>query len=1124
MEDGSALTPIVANQVQLAPSSLPQQQQPPDPSVHYVRSMAKLCDCPIYADKYNLSITGTGANATVTTGASRPQSAINSANSNVALADEARLNSIMLDCLRTKPAHQLVQRIPVHLLQLHRRISPDDKSIDGVGIELSPSIGLDSDTQPSPRVDMTTVSKLAQAVIERQTLINSQRTDEDGRGDSVSDSDKRAEDLFRKFYSPSSALSTSSTSTATGVRPLFLPVLDGIIVPANGGDDLAGTMLKSSCPFGQRSLLIGWSRSMLQYSAPTPPATAPTNVIQSTNYNDGINNNRLGLDHLIAAERIDALLEQNGLTDEQAVEFVSSFVRSFYRYHNQEIINTIINHYLTANNARRYQYWRKQRKLYNRHQFDPNADLVNISVMTTPTADSPMLSEKQSQQLFVLDTLLEAFQDASVNVPVLKTALIHVLRQLDSLGSAFIGQQLEKFAASNYKHQSAADDKYQTAGDKVLPDDKSFLRQFINFVRTLFNDPNWPLELRSFRPTKNQTDDQDDLTTSSNSAIEFVHQPKGTYLYQLDLAEYFEVLRDITKRMTAEQQNYSSLGWAHLRAFLLRTSISIESSDRLRLMMSIGCGLGDQYNDDESPATDFESMLTRWICDRFNAILACFVATGNAFNRDKCREESSLMSETNETSEAGIGDRLTRFEQECLTRLDPSRGSSNATNVGDLHLVKPLSGASSQSAVNSTPPDTLLSLKCDLQINEIAFDYFIEQLIQAADRGGEGRSSTWSAFNVFDQYIATLPITSFNSWRVSKLNDQKNAISLSHGEDTTGNNLDSSLVQQQQSFVSRSAFWANFIPALNCSRTQPISPTSLISIDSADNSSLQNLNLQSNCLTGAKVTPQSVIETYAIEVKQQLIKVLNQNRQQQSMANQNHHSLRMASLNHTATGADIDSTSETHDGLDVSSSSGGYFNTDVNHFGQISSTGVEPGFIQVQDGQKYQLLGSIKAFMRSRQIIFFVFSAALLISVILVTLVYAILNRRKRGGKFSSNDNKNRATRVCVADSDNQMLSAQLNSSITAEDITTSSVTSPSIIRSNKRNSLEVAPVIESNAAIIGQRQPTTDTCDTSGATMNGIAHASVDSGSEALISNRSATMSHQINSNNINQQGFQNW
>lgn len=270
-------------------------------------------------------------------------------------ADEGRLNAAMFECLRSKPAELIVRRVPLELL--HLSSSPTSgqpllqiqaRWLRLLEVHTNTSLALDEPDNLVP-VDARQVDLLVQRALD----------------------DGPTGELFN-------ALFPSGRPSSLGSRPLFGPLLDSSVVP---DEELAHAMLRSSSHFGTFDLLIGVSGSPL--SASTTGDEEP-----------------FGLEQPIGAQ-IGQRLANSGLSNEQAVELVGNFARSHYRYHTQEIANSIMSQYLSSSSV----------------------------------------AAVKSRPEFMLDSLLAAFQDSLVNVASLRVAIIHALRQLEPTLELYLARE-----------------------------------------------------------------------------------------------------------------------------------------------------------------------------------------------------------------------------------------------------------------------------------------------------------------------------------------------------------------------------------------------------------------------------------------------------------------------------------------------------------------------------------------------------------------------------------------------------------------------------------------------------------------------------------------------------------
>jgi len=857
LEDGSALSPLVTNQNVLPPRLPTQQQQQQQqqqaaqastltlsPATQHVRLLAKLCDCPVYLQIEPLA-NGSQAHS------QRNQQQTLYAQRLSALADETKTNALMIECLRYKPIEQIMQPVPLDLIQFdqegHLSIYSNKLAAFASSLELAnPELGLADNVggQTQPQADSSRpvqmsalkLSKLISALTDE--LLERERAEGAPRGAAGASSALRfgleLTELASAIYGPPSA----------SMRPLFGPIIDGTIVPE---EDVAISMLKTNSPFAQRDLLVGFSRPILNSvrqnhlsGEPEPTSSQLESRFQ------------LGPDHSIS-ERITNQMERTGLTGERAVELVNVFVRSFYKFHIQEITNSIVSHYLSNTGIRRPKLDKSPARNLNESQAGDEDSRISLQQST-------------------LDSLLEAFQDALVSVPVLKTALIHATKQLDTLVEAFVGQQFERWLQQRLG--GASSNSVLTN----LPRDA-----FASFARTLFNHSIWPLELYS---PSNQT----------------LLQPRATYLFQLDSRFLADQVHKSIGHISAERGNMSEFTLRKIRESLAEKLTKTERG-QFKFELSLACALefDEDYqdinagdgNEDSNRELEFETEIRRLVCSRIGQVLGSFVEAAN-FNKLLARKEAPGDT-IDEISSSITGDMVSKFEAKCLAVLDGRPQQQQHSVQLDHHLVQ-LAGVDSMGSVGSNEqPEQALAADCSRDFDSIASRVLLSHFALEAQGEEMAPSSRWLVFSLLNHHMATLPHLR-NHWRMGQVLDDLSA-------------------DGKWSLSQRASLWSNFIPALNCSKTQPILPSPLqtgangggnpLAGTNSNSSFLLNLNLVSSCQLGARNALDS-IETLSSSVKVQLQSRIAQwelnNRlsQQTAGAAHNHHSLRMATMSQSS--------------------------------------------------------------------------------------------------------------------------------------------------------------------------------------------------------------------------------
>lgn len=883
MEDGSALTPLVANHLmfsgQNAHSNLPLAHSSQTSSVQYIRMLAKLVNCPLYlrpqasSQQQQQNSTKSGvASIALTSHQQPPLVGFGS--------DEAKNNALLFECLRHKPVEQIVQRIPLELLQqsqptgdisiASRFLKNSALQIEAGSLDspLMSSFKFEQQQQQSSQrqlnsLDFSQLKRLVMHItreqLDRERLAAEVKLDKDNGDNNTNLDAPQLSELFTAIYWPTSA----------SLRPLFGPVIDGTIIPVsnnNDDGDVSMNMLKSSSNFGHRDLMIGISR---------PVFGTYNNNNEGDEVNEDDAKQELRSDYFIA-DRISEKLEQEGVSSEQAIEMVNLFVRSFYRHHNQEIANSLINHYL--NNANQPM---RKRVRFNLSSFSGK----NKAVLDDGEA------KLRQQQLALLQALLELFRDSLTNVPVLKTALIHAAKQLDPLLDVFAGQQFEKWQqgqlegpsrnnnnltfASNMDRNSNLISSASATAMKGEPlERRKLLESFAHFARQLFAHSEWPLKLHSPISTPNTP----------------VQQPKATYLYQLDSSLLIKEVQVALERLKLDYKKEERFDRRTLLSSLkdnlegvlvklqtrnferhLSFACAFEFGSRSKLDLMYEEGEGEEVEEDKEDVLDH---LKEVVCSKLGILIARFVSTGN-LNVQLQQISDRLDDVEDDYSIEPLPDQASKYARECLT------------NPADHHLVQ----ASSSDSSIAQELRVKSKLECQLRLNKLTISYLFTS---ESDSDDESRSnpnqnspqqgSIWTVFNLFSQQMASL-LKPKSLWTMREVSTQ---------------NYD-----QKSSLISRASFWSNFIPALNCSKTQPIIPASLLAtsstLPSSLNSSLLSLNLAFSCQQGAK-TSIDVMESLIANMEQQLesnIERWNSMQFSSRLAptiSQNHHNLRMANM------------------------------------------------------------------------------------------------------------------------------------------------------------------------------------------------------------------------------------
>lgn len=792
MEDGSALTPLIANHI-VAPSA-----GNVSPALLHLRLLARLSDCPVYLGAPSK---GVGGNGIISNNASvqpaQHQLANNGVGSGHGGSDiETRTNALTIECLRQKPIEQIMQRIPLDLLHFDQ--TTGDISMPAKWLRMLSQVSQTSNIAPQNySIDSLELSKLISAA----TRLKLEKEEPSaGNGWALQDGGFLVDHLRGSSEASSELFGAIFGQPSASMQPIFGPIMDGTMVP---NEDISSAMLKPGSTFAQRDLLIGLSQpSIIKHARLSGKSAA--NQGQQAAREDGSFEFRYRPDHSIA-ERITSQLQQTGLSSEPAVEMINVFVRSFYRHHNQEISNSIINHYLNgqSNNGHRL---RPRKRIDG--ESNPNGGDSN-------TAD-------QERRLLVLDSVLQMFQDALTSVPVLKTALIHATKQLDSLLEAFVGQEFDRW--SQLAGNSLSSSRMATSESFTQQyHPKSVLESFTRFAKALFGDPDWPLELRS--PV---------------SSIPAPSQPKSTYLYQLDSRL---VIGDLQGFATKQANEPASSAWFQRAISDTLSALFVDiKNDNYQVSLSAACAL--DFSLYESDLRNKPSLISRFqgkLCARFALLLARFASKGKI--------DSALSRESESSRGVSLKEKLSRHETRCIS------GS-------DAHLVQPAEPEPQAVSSDDTTSRPMDARACQSELESLALDHLVEEYENfigddsGDPMGASRRGQQWTTFDLFTQQVASLVVAREPALLIGSISHDDSSASQSHSGDP------------KSTLLARSSFWLNFIPALNCTRTLPITPNNpLVSVSSS--SLLLNLNLQFNCQRGAR-TVYNMFEYLVTSIKQQL--------------------------------------------------------------------------------------------------------------------------------------------------------------------------------------------------------------------------------------------------------------
>lgn len=888
-----------------------QQQHQTSRQFDYLRLLAKLADCPASGAKVT-SIMAT-APTTATTGQTNNSTSQLISNPNNLQADEMSTMSgaqttttttttTSFECLRQKPIEQIMQRIPLELLQSSPGQQQPGKWQRAINLLFSTGLTPMTATSTGPPANLDNLNEQQlELLINLSTREQLQRSIKPNEATTSSgttshlDASELAEldALFNAIY----------TQQGPTMRPLFGPHLGPTIIEhAHQQQDLAAAMLgaeldsdqrRSESLFGGRDLLIGVTHQLVDRG---PSST-------ETRTEDDSDGHRLGPGHLLA-EYFNAQAESNGLDEEQAIGQVNSFVKSFYRYHQQEISNSIVEHYLTGT-------WRAPKR---------------VGLVTTPTEkpNQPEEQRKQQHQVFLFDSLLEAFQDALVNVPVLKTAIIHSVRQLESVADVFVGQLYERMLNKR-------------TNNPRLIDDKSLLAEFVSFASRLFDDPNWPLELK-----QNNTDELE-------SEPPHIQQPHSTYLYQFDA-------NLLVKSMESLPGQHRGQVFAQIKSNLRELATQMRA--QLKHNLGFSCAFDlielDEYRQSDRPI----DRIHRLICSRLGQMLANFVATGNVNKKIATSE-----AERNATT---ADDQMSLYESNCLSSQANSDSNQVDVTNSDHHSVN---------LANYQPQDR--SSWCKSQLDELTLNYVKDNLESLDERK---LANPWKVFNVFSQQIATL---------VSATGDRRLPIEL---DSLMGDNTNGRPAEDENRLLAKSSFWSNFVQALNCSRTQPLMslfPSSSLAL----NSTLLNLNLLSNnCQSNQARTVNSLLSSLSMRMKQQLIGRLSagNSRENEPLAK------RMSLAGNLQDEPPPPGTNSTPDNVEEAGDLAKKQQSSNSLNGSLSLLTVDSSdHLNSTGGVTSRVVHSIRQLVRSKHALIGLLTGSLLISFLLVTTAYAIIRYKK---------------------------------------------------------------------------------------------------------------------------------
>uniref|UniRef100_A0A6G1SIE4 Neuroligin-4, Y-linked n=1 Tax=Aceria tosichella TaxID=561515 RepID=A0A6G1SIE4_9ACAR len=978
LEDGTALSPVIANNLALnglgSPNSRDhgptkqQQQQQVAASQQHLRLLAQLNDCPA----------ATGA-----------------------ADEEPRTNlgpAMMIECLKTKPAEIVMRHLPVELIDSSRPAS----AISGIplalrwiqpmeqALDLLIKEELKSQLDDNTTTNSTTTTTVHQnpdysrrnELEQLKRLFASARADQTAALVEAHQLDRLIGLMINRFVQvPASAL--HSTVGASGgdedssrlvgllsellgaiylpsnktlpIGPVFAPQLEpGLILAAGAAAnelDLADSMLQRSSLFNRRDLLIGLTHPLVDFNqgeSSSPQSPSSDSNYEEEHHDDDDDDTALPLVPGFASRKSLEL----GLSEEQAIGQVNLFVRSFYRYHQQEISNSIISQYLSRKSG-----LRPTAGAARGMEESIGAAGAGVGASSTSAAGQQHAARLQKQQ-FLANAMRTLYRDSLVDVPLIKSGLIHSLQQLELLADLFVGKQLSQMELLRQ------DENHDEEQLEQLMDESWLETEFYKFAKSYYQRPAlWPIHLlrSSAAANNNTTSDfvsgQDPHLRAPSSPENQKVGPRSTFLFQFaaDRLDWLQRLRATISRLESRVSSRLT-GDRSVRAILVKmldelTGASWTAAGKNNKFRCSFSSLfdDDDYNDDAHELTGtgrgsitgegatLYGTFKRWLCRRMaNEKLANFVETGNVNFGSIQRTSSSprpkeMLERQLERAECGSADvgslkdtklSPTSARQQVQTSVEAGQddhdlvqldeqnyGNNNYENSSTFEMILDLDNGSSDTPAANKPAKS--SRLCSQLIQALAFEELADEGADSQDQtdvaaNGENDDSEldkWTVFNVFSQQLASLFASrkdhSTNRWWWSMDSFISSANSNS---------------QLREAFDGKVAFWANFVNALNCSKTQPIGASSL-SLFSHANSTLLNMNLNQNCqLAGGIRTASSVLQSMGGRIKQELSQRVrawrrlraksqssNQWRNQLAVvtnlsSSQNHHSPRMANM------------------------------------------------------------------------------------------------------------------------------------------------------------------------------------------------------------------------------------
>lgn len=509
------------------------------------------------------------------------------------------------------------------------------------------------------------------------------------------------------------------------LRPLFAP----------HGSDLALPL------FGSRDLMLGFSQPLL--GQPTSDARAPSDE------------QRAAL--LPIAEKLRPETQHAGLELSAAFEFAAAFVKSAYKFHAQEITNSIISQYFAQ------------------------SKLANLS--RAVAAGGAQLLEQRA----AYSALLELLEDSLVVAPIVKTALLHSNAQLQKLGARFVAHQFAQLLA------------------KVSRELKSQLVPCNNSTSDGRMDTFVDSQL-------DQLTSLDALQESLNEAQEAGGEEsvKSTFLFQLDFASARRKLLAAVSSSTLKvplQESLDEEGDAELaRSF---DDLAFDCIFELRGAASRRESLG--------------AALRELVCERVALQMAQFAKTGTltlrAARDEQHSNDATTVSGATVDAEHFYEGRQSTVELHNQQELSDECSANNASS-------------SSMVSDNVFPSQVGARQRTEVECQ-------LRKLIALATRKTINSSDAKSGkplaptFNAFTQRFLSL-----------------DSISGGFGADSFASlfaRQSRDISDSSQLLSARLEFWFNFVPALNCSTTQPLTASARLRLPNEHSSTLLGLNLHANC-------------------------------------------------------------------------------------------------------------------------------------------------------------------------------------------------------------------------------------------------------------------------------------